>query len=142
MPTRLFGRPWADDEELSGLDVDALQDVWDTFAALMEALSAHPDTPKYLNPEAFQEKARQLAKDFRTATCDEDVIPYIHCKYTEITGVYLSVFVYRLFAEDFSPIVLHHQLERNLHETVCRQCVKILFTVMVTIYVFYVLRVK
>ena len=132
----------ADDDESSGLDVDALQDVWDTLVALMGALSAHPDTPKYLNPEAFQEKARQWTKDFRNATFDEDVIPYIHCKYTEITGVNLSAFVYRLFAKDFSPIVLHHQLERNLHETVCRQCVNILLTVMVTIYVFYVLRVK
>ena len=37
----------ADDDESSGLDVDALQDVWDTFVALMGALSAHPDTPKH-----------------------------------------------------------------------------------------------
>ena len=42
--------------------------------------------------------------------------------------VNLSVFVYRLFHEDISPIFrtssdlnLFRRLERNLHETVCKQ---------------------
>ena len=49
--------------------------------------------------------------------------------YTKITEVNLSVFVYRLFHDDFSPIVrtiiqsvyFFRRLERNLHETVCKQ---------------------
>ena len=43
-----------------------------------------------------------------------------HIKYTKITGVKLSPFVYRLFHEGFSP-TLFRGLERNLRETVCKQ---------------------
>ena len=44
------------------------------------------------------------------------------CIYTEILEVNLSAFAYRLFHEDFSQLegVLRH-VERNLHETVCKQ---------------------
>ena len=55
-------------------------------------------------------------------------------KYTNITGVNLSVFVYRLFNEYFSPIVenLFRRLERNLLETVCKQNTdKITFVILV-----------
>ena len=48
--------------------------------------------------------------------------------YTKILEVNLFSFAYRLFHGDFSPIdgTLHsnamsRRLERNLHETVCRQ---------------------
>ena len=39
----------------------------------------------------------------------------------KITEVNLSAFVYRLFHEDFSPILGTNGLERHLHETVCKQ---------------------
>ena len=44
--------------------------------------------------------------------------------YTRITVLNLSAFVYRLFHEDFSPIIgtdLFWRLKRNFHETVCKQ---------------------
>ena len=41
--------------------------------------------------------------------------------YTEILEVDLFAFGDRLFYEDFSPIDGPPKLERNLHETVCRQ---------------------
>ena len=45
----------------------------------------------------------------------------ISIKYTEITEVNLSAFVYTLFLEDFFPVNgdRSHQLTRNLHEIVC-----------------------
>ena len=44
---------------------------------------------------------------------------------TKITEVNLSVFVYRLFHEDFSP--WFRRVERNLHETVCKQMLILLY---------------
>ena len=42
--------------------------------------------------------------------------------YTEILEVNLFAFAYRLVHEDFSPIYgAERRLERNLHETVCKQ---------------------
>ena len=42
--------------------------------------------------------------------------------YTRILEVNLFAFAYKLFHEDFSPIEAEpRRLERNLHETVCRQ---------------------
>ena len=41
--------------------------------------------------------------------------------YTQILEVNLFVSAYRLFHENFSPIYEPHELERNFHETVCRQ---------------------
>ena len=41
--------------------------------------------------------------------------------YTEILEANLFAFAHRLFHEDLSPIYEARKLERNLHETVCRQ---------------------
>ena len=46
--------------------------------------------------------------------------------YTQILEVNLFAFAYRLFHGDFSPICRTlRRLERNLHETVCRQMLNV-----------------
>ena len=61
------------------VDIDRLQVVWDRFNVLMSALKALPGTEEYLSPEAFKQCAVTWAVEFRKATFDEDIIPYIHC---------------------------------------------------------------
>ena len=63
------------------MNIDGLQDVWDEFGRLMKALKDHPSSETYMQPMVFKARARQWAKRFREVTFDEDVIPYIHCKY-------------------------------------------------------------
>ena len=78
-----------DDEEDDGtLDVLGLQEVWDDFAVLVEALSALPGSDKYLEWRDFRESARAWAIKFRSVTFDEDVIPYIHCMYLLIFKIF------------------------------------------------------
>lgn len=69
-----------DDDDDVGLDVDALQQLWTDFHALMESLRALPGSEGYKNPELFKKEARQWASDFRKCTFDEDVTPYLHGK--------------------------------------------------------------
>ncbi|XP_070202883.1 uncharacterized protein [Littorina saxatilis] len=62
------------------VDVLRLQDVWDQFSSLMSAVKTLPESEKdhKQSVHKFKEDARQWARDFRTCTFDEDVIPYIH----------------------------------------------------------------
>lgn len=69
----------SDDDEIS-LNIDGLQQLWDDFDYLMEALRSLPSSEKYVKPETFQELAREWAQNFRKNTFDEDVTPYIHGK--------------------------------------------------------------
>ena len=70
----------ADEDEEAGLDIDALQELWNDFDVLMEALRELPSSEKYINHTQFKEMARTWAQNFRKYTFDEDVIPYIHGK--------------------------------------------------------------
>lgn len=63
------------------LDVRALQELWHNFAQLMTALKAVPGTENHMSPDKFQEAARNWAVMLRRVTFDEDVIPYVHCKF-------------------------------------------------------------
>ena len=69
-----------DDDEAASLDIDALQELWNDFDVLMEALRELPSAEKYIEPNQYQEMARKWAQNFRKYTFDEDVIPYIHGK--------------------------------------------------------------
>lgn len=60
------------------LDVEGLQQLWDDFHYLMEALRALPQTENYIGPDEFHRKAKMWATTFRKLTFDEDVTPYIH----------------------------------------------------------------
>ncbi len=70
-----------DEESQNVLDIDALQSLWEDFNTLMRSLRALPGTEHYMDSAAFQNAARQWAKNFRLYTFDEDVIPYIHCRW-------------------------------------------------------------
>lgn len=61
-------------------DIEALQQLWETFHDLMESLRSLPGTAAYKNEETFQKEAMEWASNFRKQTFDEDVIPYIHGK--------------------------------------------------------------
>lgn len=69
-----------DEEAKNKFSVELLQEVWTTFSELMKSTRAFPGSQHYLQPQAFQDKARKWATLFRKATFDEDVTPYIHCK--------------------------------------------------------------
>ena len=62
------------------VDVQELQEVWNRFADLMTALKVAPGTDSYFETSAFQERARQWARNLKQTTFDETIIPYIHCK--------------------------------------------------------------
>ncbi|KAK7501635.1 hypothetical protein BaRGS_00007066 [Batillaria attramentaria] len=68
-----YGEP---DEDL--VDVDELQEIWNRFDGLMDALKAAPGTEQYMRPSVFQETARAWARDLKR-TSDDAIIPYIHC---------------------------------------------------------------
>eukprot|EP00914_Ancora_sagittata_P010737 GHVO01020924.1.p1 GENE.GHVO01020924.1~~GHVO01020924.1.p1 ORF type:complete len:143 (-),score=10.95 GHVO01020924.1:22-450(-) len=65
------------------LDLDGLQQLWQDFSTMMEALRKLPGQPGHLSGEQFRAEAKLWAQNFRTNTLDEDVTPYIHCKYWE-----------------------------------------------------------
>ena len=60
------------------MNVAYVQKVWDDFIYLFDTLKTCPGEPGYLDSAAYHERAREWANDYRKATFDEDVTPYIH----------------------------------------------------------------